>query len=59
MKCRICEKDCTGMYVIANRDVDGLLEVCRECYDDYINEDYNSLTKKVEESLGGEDENHR
>jgi len=49
MKCNICKKKCDGKLVIGDFLCDGGdFIVCAGCFNQYANQEYDELTKKLE-----------
>jgi len=49
MKCQICNKECEGKIIVRDVNIDGELIVCGDCLNDFGNQNYDSLIKKLEE----------
>ena len=48
MKCQICNKECEGKITIRDANIDEGLIVCGDCLNDFGNQNYDKLTKKLE-----------
>jgi ribosome-binding protein aMBF1 (putative translation factor) len=47
-KCDICLADSNGKLIIAISTVRPHLNVCKECFNDYANQNYERLTQKLD-----------
>ena len=52
MKCDICGKECKGNLVVRDANIVQELRVCRDCLNDFANQEYEKLTKKLERKNG-------
>ena len=46
--CQTCGKKCDGDNKVIDQNVEGNITVCNDCLNDFGNQDYDSLTKKLE-----------
>ncbi len=52
MKCDICGFDCDGSLVIRTTGfITGDIITCTDCFNDYGNQEWNKLTKKLDKKV--------
>ena len=51
MKCQICNKNCEGNIIIRDLNIDERLKVCGDCLNDFGNQNYDNLIKKLDKKF--------
>ena len=47
MRCQICKEKCDGKIIIRDPNIEKGLKVCDDCLNDYGNQNYDNLSKKL------------